>query len=351
MDVSLLRAMAFCLLCLVAIPAQSKDLPIPTGFVERHTGSCKVVVRPKNWGVVSELDEVCGEDIEHIYAMLGQQLTENAVPIEIRVVPSPKDMASVAPPETPPPAWSGAVAYPDYSMVIIPLRNHLGSPITDFTAVMKHELSHLALRQGIGDGRVPRWFSEGIAIHLSENSSLERHWLVWLAARRDGLLPLDDIEQYPEQTKINLAYAQAADFFGYLLDEGGWLAVRTIIRRVGAGAEFDDAVSFAFNQPLAGLEQTWRSHLNSRWQWVPLVTGTGAVWGVIVGLFFVAYAMAKKRRKRKLKDMEDEEAAIDQVMTTLDNLKKRALPAAPKAKSKERIPTKIRIDDEIHTLH
>ena len=310
-----------------------------------------MVVRPKNWGVVSELDEVCGEDIENIYKMLGQNLEETKSPVDIRVVPSPADMKAVAPPDAPPPPWSGAVAYPDHSMIIIPLRNHLGSPIPDLTTVIKHELAHLALRKGLGRGKVPRWFSEGVAIHLSESSSLKRHWLVWLAARRDGLLPLSEIEQYPEQAEINLAYAEAADFFDHLLDEGGWLAIRVVIRRVEDGAEFEEAISYAFNRTLANLEQEWRSNLNSRWQWVPLVTGTGAVWGIIVGLFFLAYAMAKKRRKRKMKEMEDEEAAIEQVITTLDDLKKRALPAAPKAKSKERVPTKIRVDDEIHTLH
>ena len=351
MDTTWYRAMAFGLLCLVATPSRSAELPIPKGFVERHTGFCKVVVRPQNWGVVSELDDVCGDDIEHIYATLGQDLKKTGELVEIRVVPSPEDMKAVAPPEAPPPVWSGAVAYPQYGMVIIPLRNQLGSPIIDLTTVMKHELSHLALRQGLRDAKVPRWFSEGVAIHLSEKSSIERHWLVWLAARRNGLLPLNEIEQYPEQSEINLAYAEAADFFGRLLDDGGWLAVRAVIRRVREGAEFEDAILYAYNQSLAGLEQSWRSNLNSRWQWVPLVTGTGAVWGLIVGLFFLAYTMAKQRRKNKMKEMESEEAALEQVITTIDDLKKRALPAAPKAKSKERVPTKIRVDDEIHTLH
>jgi hypothetical protein len=338
-------------LCLVAPPLASRELPVPKGFIERHTGFCKVVVPIQNRGVVSELDDVCGEEISSIYSMLGQNLKTNLSPVEIRIVPSPREMKTVAPPGAPPPPWSGAVAYPDFSLVIIPLRNHIGSPIPDLTVMLKHELAHLALRQGLGGAEVPRWFSEGIAIHLSESSSIKRHWLVWLAARRDGLLPLDDIEQYPEQGEINLAYAEAADFVGKLLDEGGWLAIRAVIRRGRDGAVFEDAVSYAFNSTLAVLEQSWRADLGSRWQWVPLVTGTGAVWGLIVGLFFLAYAMTKKRRKTKLKQMEEDEATIDQVISTIDHLKKRALPAAPRARAKERIPTKIRVDDEIHTLH
>jgi hypothetical protein len=351
MDTTWHRAVALGLLSLVAATSMSGELPMPKGFVERHTGFCKVVVRPQNWAVVSELDEVCGEDIEHIYSTLGQDLKKTGDLVEIRVVSSPEEMKTVAPEETPPPPWSGAVAYPQYGLVIIPLRNHLGSPILDLTTVMKHELSHLALRQGLKDAKVPRWFSEGVAIHLSEKSSIERHWLVWLAARRNGLLPLSEIEQYPEQSEINLAYAEAADFFGNLLDDGGWGAVRAVIRRVREGSEFEEAILYAYNQSLASLEQSWRSDLGSRWQWVPLITGTGAVWGGIVGLFFLAYTMAKRRRKKKMKEMESEEAAIEQVITTIDELKKRALPAAPKAKAKERVPTKIRVDDEIHTLH
>ena len=64
-------------------------------------------------------------------------------------------------------------------------------------------------------------------------------------------MPLDKIEEYPDQVlDVNLAYAQAADFLGLLLKKGGWLSVRALIRRVSAGAEFDEALEYAFGRSL-----------------------------------------------------------------------------------------------------
>lgn len=332
--------------------AAGDTLPIPEGFQSVTLGACHLVLRPKNAGVVSEVAELCRERVPEIYEQLGQARGDETLPAEVRIVSSPQEMKDVAPEGKPPPVWSGAVAYPEYNMIIVPLRNHLGSPLPEINTVMEHEFSHLALRRALNEAEVPRWFSEGVAIQQSEKSSFRRHWLVWLAARRDRLMPLNQIEEYPDQViEVNLAYAQAADFVGLMLKEGGWLSIRALIRRLKEGAEFDEAVEYAFGRTLASLETEWRSGLMSRWQWIPLVTGTGAVWGLIVALFFLAYYFARKRKKKRLKEMAVEEATLERVIGTLDDLHKRALPSAPKAKSAQQIPTKIRIDDEIHTLH
>jgi hypothetical protein len=334
------------------MPSALSALQIPDGFSVVHTGACRVVLPERNRGVLSELEETCQEGVTRIFAQLGQKQGAGKTPLEVRIVSSPNQMKAVAPKKSPPPPWSGAVAYPEHMMVIVPLRNRTGSPLADLDIVLEHELSHLALRSALGGAKVPRWFSEGIAIHQSEKSSIKRHWLVWLASRRDRLLPLDEIEVYPDRVvDINLAYAEAADFFGLLLREGGWLSVRALIRRVADGAEFDEAVRYAFGRSLASLEREWLSGLTSRWQWIPLITGTGALWGFIVALFLLAYVLVKRRKKRRLQEMALEEEALDQVIETLDDLKEHALPATVKAKSTAPVPTKIRVDDEIHTLH
>ena len=345
---------ALALLLFTALPlVAGAALPDPPqGFIDAKTGFCRVTLPKRSIKLIAELDDICNEGIREIYGQLGHKLGGETPPVQVRIVSRPDEMAEMAPKESPPPEWSGAVAYPKENLIIVPLRNRFGSPNPDLTRVMSHELSHLALRQSLNDADVPRWFSEGIAIHQSETSSIKRHVLVWLAARRDGLLGLGEMEHYPEDIgEIDLAYAQAADFVGFLIKKEGWLGIRAVIRRIAEGASFDEAVSYVFVHSLAGLELEWRSGLTSRWQWVPILTGTSALWGLIVALFFIAYFSVKKRRRRRLDEMAAEEAALDSVIHTLDTLAKQTLPSRPQASSTASVPTSIRIDDEIHTLH
>jgi hypothetical protein len=324
----------------------------PPGFTEAKTGFCRITLPRRNIKLIAELDDICTDGIREIFGQLGHKVGGETPPILVRIVSRPDEMVELAPKESPPPEWSGAVAYPDENLIIVPLRNRFGSPNSDLTRIMAHELSHLALRQSIKGAEVPRWFSEGIAIHQSETSSIKRHFLVWLAARRDGLLGLGELEHYPEDVgEIDLAYAEAADFVGFLIEKEGWLGIRTVIRRLAEGAPFGEAVSYAFAHSLAGLELEWRSGLTSNWQWIPILTGTSAVWGFIVTLFIIAYMSVRKRRRRRLKEMAAEEEALDNVIHAIDEMARQRLPSRPKTTSNAAVPTSIRVDDEIHTLH
>ena len=204
------------------------------------------------------------------------------------------------------------------------------------------------LKEALAGAEVPRWFSEGIAIQQSEESSFQRYWLVWLAARGDNLMRLSGIERYPEGSgRINLAYAQAADFVGFLLRKDGWPGLRILIRERGKGAGFRKAFEFAYGDSVENLEREWRAGLMSRWQWLPLITGTGAVWGFIVALFLLTYSVVRRRGKKRLKQMETEDNELDLLVKPETRIKA----PSPKPRVAIGIPTKIRVDDDIHTLH
>lgn len=315
-------------------------------------GYCQLELPLRNKAVADELKEVCETSVLEIFATLGQKINVTDGPITVRIVPSTEDMGDAAPMGIRPPKWSDAVAFPEHNLVVLALRNHIGSPISNLPQVLEHELSHLALRQALNGNPVPRWFSEGIAIHQSERSAFHRHWLVFAAARRNGLLALNEIEQYPEQaSEVSLAYAQAADFLAWMLKEDGWFGIRVITRRVAAGESFEDAVQYALDRSLRALEREWRSKLVDRGRWLSLITSSGAIWGFAVVLFLVAYLVSRRRKKQKLASLQAEEDAVERVIATLDTLAEGKLPSAPKSTSLQRMPSKIRVDDDIHTLH
>jgi hypothetical protein len=272
-------------------------------------------------------------------------------------VADPAEMSRLAPAGRAPPSWSGAVAYPDHDLVLLSLRHRNGGPVSDLDLVFEHELSHLALRKAVGaDTELPRWLSEGIAIQQSEESSLRRSGVLWWAAFGDELRPLAELEHYPAHPgAVSLAYAEAADFVGFLLRRGGWVELRVLLRRLASGEPFDAAFEFAYGSAVASLEARWREGLVGSSNWAALITGTGALWGLITALFIAAYSAVKRRRRRRLAEMEAEEVAVERLIDVMEKLQQRP-PATPSKKPRSALPskpvkTKIIIDDEFHTIH
>ncbi|MCP4196378.1 MAG: hypothetical protein GY762_04435 [Proteobacteria bacterium] len=345
----ILWRLALALFLFLFTSESAASLPPLSGYVSRHVGPCHAYVQKHNLGIIEELEPVCKQRYRQINTRLGLSRDDDVDPLQVRVVNSPKEMASVAPKGAGPPSWSIAVAYPDRNLIILSLNHRSGHPVENLNTIFEHELSHLALRKLLGGAAVPRWFSEGLAIHQSERSSFSRYWTLWIAANSDNLLSLEEIERYPKHTgRIDLAYAEAADFVGFLLRKGGWLAIRTVIRKVANGAPFDEAFEYAYRDSVRAMEHTWLRGLLRRPQWLALVTGTGALWGFIVALFLVAYAMVRHREKKRLDKMEEEEAQLDRLMAAGD------MPGGKNDSqtklSKPEDQSNLRTDD-IYTLH
>jgi hypothetical protein len=338
------------LLALASCSIFAAPLPPLENYISTEAGPCIISVPKHNAGLTGELGPVCRERFAEIFEQLGQKRDPGAAPVEVRVVGHPAEMKEMVPADAAPPEWAAAVAYPQFNLVVLSLNHRNGSPVQGLRTVFEHELSHLAMRQALGSARVPRWFSEGVAIHQSERSSLSRYWILWTSVKGGNLLPLAEIERYPSHSgQVDLAYAQAADFMAFLLRQEGWLGVRIVLRQMAKGETFQDAFALAFRDSERALDNAWRAGLTRRWHWVPLLTGTGAVWGFIVILFLVAYAAVTRREKIRLAQMEQEEAAFDYLESLERDVSTNQLhgPDPSEAKSS----TKIRIDGDIYTLH
>jgi hypothetical protein len=342
------------LLLALAAPAEAASPPVPDGHTALEIGACRLVLPRGNAGAAGELAETCREAAPRIFRQLGQALPEDGPDrIEVRLVDDPARMAGAAPPGLAPPPWSGAAAYPEHGLVILALRRRDGGPVGDLQAVFEHELSHLALRRALPAGaRVPRWFSEGLAIQQSEGSSLLRDGVLRWAAAGGSLLPLRAIERYPDAPgQINLAYAQAAGFVGFLLQDGGFPGIRALLRRMGGGEAFDEAFAAVYGQSADAAEAEWREALGGGLAWVALLTGSGALWGAITVLFLLAVSAARRRKRGRLRAMAEEEEPVQRLIGTFEQLRQE-LPPAPRPDPPPPVPrTKVEIDGRYHTLH
>lgn len=242
-----------------------------------------------------------------IYAELG---AEPSSPATIAVAANEAEMfALVAERQkgSHPPEWAAGLAYPRDRNIYV----HAGVPAEELLTTVQHEISHLAMGAAAGAGRVPIWFSEGVAVRQSEPLALERMWLLTEAALMDRLLPLSALERgYPKgAARAGVGYAQSVHFVGYLIREHGAGRFRTLMQTLARGEDpFGEVVADVYGVPLAAIEAEWRQSLNFWWGWIPVVFAGTFGW-VLLGLLAV-YGWRRRRREqaRRMHDMAGREA-------------------------------------------
>jgi len=263
---------------------------------------------------VRDLMDGLDEHWSRIEDDLGQDLDDELV---LRVGRNPDQMAALAPEGHPPPRYASGVAYPRFGVILLTLTAPDSWERPPMENVFVHELSHIALYRAVGGHPVPRWFSEGMAIHHSGELSLERTKTLWSATVAGNLEPLSDLSRgFPSRShRVNVAYAQSADFVSFLRgEEGRGQQIRELIDELRAGRDFDDAVSTAWGRPLSSLESEWRESLDQRFHAIPLIVTGGGLW-VLLSLFIVfAYVRKKRRDRRRLDEMEREEQEEDEAL-------------------------------------
>jgi len=277
----------------------------------RTVGLCRFEIGSDRSGVADALSETCTERAAQIFQQLGAIGRDRgkARTVAIRIVGDPAKIGAASPAGARPPDWSIAVAYPDVRLVVLALRHRDGRPVEDLEIELEHELSHVALRDVVHGADVPRWLSEGIAVIQSERSSMLRRSALLFASVGGNVRSMAALHDYPRgDGAVALAYSEAADFVGFLLRRGGWRGIRVTLRRLAKGVPIDGALDVAYGRDLSELEEEWRRELAKRPTWIAIVTGSSAMWGVAAILFAVAFVQAKRRKRRRLSEMEEEES-------------------------------------------
>jgi hypothetical protein len=288
--------------------------PAPAGAASADVGLCRFDLGADRAGVAEALAESCAARGPEIFAELGVRRPDDSAPapVTIRVVSEPAEISAKLPAGVRAPPWAVAIAVPGARLVVLALRDREGRPVERLDVELEHELSHVALRDAVGGADVPRWLSEGIAIQQSERSSMARRGSLLIAAIGGNVPALGALHDYPSgAAAVALAYAQAADFVGYLLGEGGWHGVRVALNRLRHGDDLDAAFRTGFGKTAGDLEARWRSGVISGTSWVAAVTGSGALWGLATILFALAYVQARRRRRRRFAEMGEAENAIE----------------------------------------
>ena len=228
-------------------------------------------------GIESELlAPLVAEIAEEAYDSLSRRYgAEPPVPVRVELFPSHADFSVRTLGE----AGLGALGVSFGSVLVMdsPAARQKGE--YNWASVLWHELAH-TFHLALSEHRVPRWFSEGLAVH--EQRRARPGWghqpsFGFLAALRDGRLKkvseLNDgfmRPDYPEQ--VIFSYYQASLVFQLLEERHGFGAIRTMLDGYRRGedtkalfesvlgttlgdfdGDFDDYLKERFDRPLQGI--------------------------------------------------------------------------------------------------
>lgn len=277
-------------------PAVSLSLPpLPPGYVSARHGPLTISYPTALRGLVA----TALERAEHDVVILARQMGLAEVPpMEVRLVPDAAAMRALSPPELPPPAYAAGVAYPSLRLALVASRAPVSYAAVPVRQVLRHELSHLLFGVASGNAPLPRWLTEGLAVEQASEHSFERFQRLAVASYTRGVLPLRRLDEGfhgHSDDAVTVAYAQSADFVGWLLRTEGSARFGLLLAHARAGRTFEEAVRESYGVTFAHLEETWRRDFDSRFALAPLWAGTGIV--TTLGLVLVGWAMVRRRRK------------------------------------------------------
>jgi len=183
-----------------------------------------------------------------------------------------------------------------------------------FAHILAHEVSHVYLGQRLNGHRPPTWFVEGVAqLQAGEWNLNDTMGLVQVASV--GALPKLALlhARFPSGGRAaDLAYRmsrQAVIEIGRQAPErGGWPAM---LEPLAAGEPFAVVLYETTGMRPADFEATVENRLQIRYGWFAAVASATSLFTLMTLLFVVGAIRARLRTRRRLREMEAEEALLD----------------------------------------
>jgi len=322
----LLAACALALALLLPGPA-SAAAPTGAGWESLREAPVTFHFRSQDRGIAEALAEQTPLRVRDIDRTAGLP-----IPAHIDVVLAPTfEIFAAAQPGTPP-VWAAGTAYASRAEVYLRTRMpRTGQDPID--QVYVHELVHVLLGRSFRSGQPPRWLNEGLARLLAREFRPAEQMELTRAALAGGLLSLESLtEGWPRASRrASLAYAQSVDFTAYLSDLGDDVLPR-LIAELAAGEPLEETIEELTGSNLADLEGAWSRRISFWHAFLPVVGGSGFLWGIASAIFGVAAFRKRRSVKRRIEAMGTGEPAPVRVRSVImDGVPREPPPPPPSA--------------------
>lgn len=327
-------------------PHQNVVPALPAGFETRLEGGWLTLAFPREYhdrmeALVPEL----AATRDRVAMELGRPALSR---VEIRIGRDPVEMARLSPEGAPPFSYASGMAYGPLHLVTVSLVAPQGAQAINLDETLRHELVHIAIFDGFGQGTVPRWFNEGLAVKLSGELAIDRVETLRTASLAGTLIPFTEMDRkfFGDPGEVKLAYAQSADFVRFLSRRDDHPRFVRMLDRVSQGQPFDSSMSDAYGADLRKLEFQWKSDLAKR---IPIWSIIGGSLASVLMVVLVALAWWKRRKtsRETLARWEEEDARMDEVIRRIEASvqEQTPVPVPP-----QKLP-KVEHGGAWHTLH
>lgn len=161
-----------------------------------------------------------------------------------------------------PDEWTGGVAFPAYSTVVIGI-----SPASlDWgQRAIAHELGHLVVHQDVFGpyGVLPTWLDEGLAMDAEGELRSDLQGLLDQAIATDALFSVRSISSsfpaHPYEAK--LSYAESYSLVQFLIDSYGGEKIVELLHVFKNGSTADEALLQVYGFDTEGIGERWRVSL------------------------------------------------------------------------------------------
>lgn len=211
------------------------------------------------------------------------------------------------------PQWVAGVAHPSSGEVLIARHGPDGRP-TDLAALLRHELTHVALYRATEGATVPRWFNEGLAESLEGNVDLGRVQTLATMVFGSGVPSVEHLEaqfRQPEGARAAEAYAAARDLVNFLrFHDGSGAELRRLLGQLRMGYAFETAFVRSYGVSQSEMVEAWRDGLPVRYFWFPMLAGGGVPMVIVFPLLVAAWLRRHRQRQIAWARLEHEDELL-----------------------------------------
>ncbi|MEW6142667.1 MAG: peptidase MA family metallohydrolase [Chloroflexota bacterium] len=159
--------------------------------------------------------------------------------------------------------WTGAVAFSQYNIVLVPVN---ASNLSWAQGALAHEITHLLVGEAVFGpfDDIPVWLNEGLAEYAEENNlTVGEKNLIDSAMRENRLISVRSLSSnFPtDSQQAYLSYAESKSIVIYLINRFGWEKMRELLAVFKDGATYDSALKKVFGLDSAALDKQWRDSL------------------------------------------------------------------------------------------
>lgn len=195
------------------------------------------------------------------------------------------------------PEWVAGYAIGSAGVVVLFPERATTYPHNDLIETYLHELAHVFTARAAGDGEVPRWFHESIALATTTAWGLQDQSRTTIGMVRRWNATPDDLEQWfrGSPSEARRAYAISEAFGRDFLQRYGVLGVQRILARVRDGVPFEHAFQEFTGRTIDGAWYQFWDDQTFVHRTIPIIGSGTILWLMITFLAIIAF---RRRRER-----------------------------------------------------